>query len=202
MSEIGMASGWKSPRIAEIGGGLVIASYLRKMLTLACVAAVLPACLITDRKDYQAAPSFPPFVVATPASYQLDRLIVLEDVVSPDGGLPELSFDVRVHDRNVNDTLKVRVFVNRRADDTSPDSYRFAELMPDPDSDTPFERPYGFTVATNTAPFRPGDCNKIELLVATDFTDERNFEPVDPNEFARAVWWAGPRAADVGTCNP
>ena len=179
----------------------MIASYLRKMLTLVCAAAVLPACLITERKNYEAAPSFAPSIV-TPAtaSLPLDRVIVLSDVGGADGGIGELRFNVIVREPNINDGVRARVFVNRPAAVTGDGAilYLKSELPvpPNPSSDRPGERPFEFVVDTTS--LNELRCNKIELIVASDFVS--GITPVDPDESARVVWWAGPLGADLAEC--
>lgn len=190
----------------EIGGGLVIASYPLKMLTLACAAAVLPACLITERKDYQEPPSVPPFIVTgATARFPLDRIIVLDDVPGPDGGVAELRLDgITVYEPNVNRRLEARVFVNRPwALPDMESAFPYATtpgetLRADLTSTNPADRPFSFTVDTTSRPFDPLRCNKIELVVASEFTALS--KPVEPNDSARVVWWAGPRGADMAAC--
>lgn len=180
----------------------MIASYLRKMLNLACVAAVLPACLITERKDYQAAPSLAPSIVTTgAASRPLDRVIVLEDVGGEDGGIGTLVFEVIVREPNVNDDMRARVFVNRPAAITDDRAFLFMKkdeaLPPNVSAERPSERPYTFIIEPSE--LNALECNRIELFVASDFRGA--FTPVDLSESARVVWWAGPRGSDLAACN-
>ena len=190
----------KRLRFVEIGGGLVIASSLGKMLTLACAVAVLPACLITERKDYREAPSLPPSIV-TPATatLPLDRIIVLDDVGGADGGVGELRFDVIVREPNVSDHVEARVFVNRPAavtQDAFPYLKSIEQVPTNLTSAQPGERPYAFVV--DATGLNPVGCNKIELIVASGFIG--SITPLDARESARVVWWAGPRGADLAAC--
>jgi hypothetical protein len=196
MSGIQVTARENQPRFEEIGGGLVIASSLRKMLTLACAAAVLPACLITERKDYQEAPSFPPSIV-TPgtATLPLDRIIVLDEV-GADGGARELSFEVIVRDPNINDPLRARVFVNRPAAVTDDRALAFLKKEGIVSSNDSSERTFAFVLDMSSLDALR--CNKIELMVASDFVS--GMEPVEADESARVVWWAGPRGADMTEC--
>jgi len=193
-----MASVKNCRRFFEIGGGLVIASYLGKMLTFVCVAAVTPACLITESKNYQEAPSFPPSIV-TPRAGVFQPLNQIIELVpaggGEDGGVGELRFNVIVREPNVNDTVEVRVVVSRH-DRMDSNIARATRISPNPTSTTPGERPFEFDLPTGT--LSETGCNRIELIVASEFTREST--PADLAESARVVWWAGPAGADMTDC--
>lgn len=193
-----MASVHNCRRFLEIGGGLVIASYLGKMLTLVCVAAVTPACLITESKNYQEAPSFPPSIV-TPRAGVFQSLNQIIELIpaggGEDGGVGELRFNVIVREPNVNQGLEVRVVVSRH-DRTLSNIARVARIPPNPSSTTPGERPFEFDLPTGT--LSETGCNRIELIVASEFIADAT--PADLAESARVVWWAGPAGADMTEC--
>ena len=176
----------------------MIASYLGKMLTLVCVAAVTPACLITESKNYQEAPSFPPSIVTPRAGVfqPLDQIITLTPGgVGDDGGLGELRFNVIVREPNVNQTVEARVFVRRS--DTGSVTIPINERIPtNPTSSTPSERPFEFVLPAGT--LSETNCNRIELVVASDFIG--SFTPADLNESARVVWWASPDGTLMSAC--
>jgi len=167
------------------------------MLALACAAAVPSAgCLITERPDYRAAPAYPPSIV-TPATaaHPLDRIIVLTPPSGGDAGGGELVFDVVVREPNVNDDLEAKVFVNRVGNAAN---IPVSERIPaNPAASRPGERPFQFVIPASA--LVEGQCNKIELVVASGFVG--SFTPVDLDESARAVWWAGPAGVDLTSCN-
>ncbi len=167
------------------------------MLLLACATAVLPAgCLITERPDYRAAPGYPPSIV-TPATatLPLDRIIVLAPAGGEDGGAGELVFEVVVRDPDVNAELEAKVFVNRVGNAANiPISER---IPPNPAAARPGERPFQFVLPASA--LVEGQCNKIELVVASGFVG--SFTPEDLDESARAVWWAAPVGTDLTSCN-
>jgi len=176
----------------------VIASYLGKMLTLVCVAAVTPACLITESKNYQEAPSFPPSIVTPRAGVfqPLNQIIKLVPASGgEDGGVGELRFNVIVREPNVNQPIEAHVVLRRwdRTDTSIPINVR---IQPNPTSTTPGERPFEFLLPTGA--LSETGCNRIELIVADEFSD--SVTPANLDESARVVWWAAPDGADMGLC--
>lgn len=143
------------------------------MLALASAA---PACLITEPvafDDTQMATH-----LSNPRPFTFTRVPGAPDMVcgTASNG-PYMAFTVDVSDGNLNEQLLAKLIVNGR----------FATDIDIPATGNVARAP---VVLCATKIELSAQCNRVELVVSSDFEPGRNpYATVDPNDFAKVEWW-------------
>ncbi len=176
---------------------MTFAFSLNGMLSFASRAAlasgvVATGCVATNTIEFSSEENYPPSVVSQQnAEYPLREIGQLNLDESLETELP---LDVIVRDPNVDETLEYRIFL----DSTSPPDTDFTARIDDGTIDPQggsVDRPTTFNIPYSL--LAPGECHKIELLVAGKFSGFVDLRAtVDEGDFDNVTWWIEVTDAD------
>lgn len=165
--------------------------YFASGVALATAAA---GCVTTNPVEFSSEENFPPSVVSQlNADYPLREIGQLN--LDAPVEIPELPLEVIVRDPNVSQTLEYRIFLNSENPPGAELPVRQGEISPDGGF---VEREETFTIPYSS--LRPGECNKIELVVVGEFASfVEPRRPVEEGDFDNATWWVEVTSTDRPT---
>jgi len=171
---------------------MAFASKLTGMLCFASsvvLAATIAGggCIATDQIEFVPDENFPPSIISQPlAEFPLNEIGQINLDALPPEEPAEMPLEVIIRDPNFDQTLEYRIFLDGP--------------LPPPDAEFPIQQgniePTGFlerprTFAISYDELAPGECHKLELIVAGRFASStvELRSPAEEGDFDAATWW-------------
>lgn len=182
------------PRVDHRGGIAVASCAWVGVSALSLAMLTMTGCITTRGFDCPPPPNTPPSVETTDTSPRpLSRIVTfdLDNRTGPDGGLPEIQFEVVVRDTDGVAQDHCKVWLNFQPGQAAMFD---RQLTPDPGVST--RAHFSFTLPTTS--LTAGSCARLELRVSSAFRPEPlTHEPVDANDIGTAVWWIAPTSSST-----